>query len=75
MLKIRNARGKAARDIVSIRFARSTNFFLMDSASFGGGGGNGGGAAFTAVPSLTCRQWPIPYPLKLNLLSRTKSSS
>lgn len=60
MLKMRKASGNAARDIVSILFARSTNFFLMDSESFGGAGGGLGGVALTAVPSLTWRQWPMP---------------
>lgn len=60
MLKMRKASGNAARDIVSILLARSTNFFLIESESFGGGGGGGGGGfggvAFTAAPSLTCKQ-------------------
>lgn len=57
MLKMRKASGKAARDIVSILLARSTNFFLMESESFGMGGGRGlGGVALTVVPSFTCRQ-------------------
>jgi len=56
MLKMRKASGNAARDIVSILFARSTNFFLIESESFGGAGGGFGGVALTAVPSLTWRQ-------------------